>query len=470
MDPVKIVMYVLNDMTRDSRVIREASTLAGAGHQVTVMATTRSRDEPSGTREARDGFEIIHVALPPGRPLIVTWIRRPWRLFRWAALRWLGALRGGPEKWPIALAVMLGSVLSVPWVVVRGAWYAASTKVLARTPRRTWLDYLVWWRHTILGWGRAALELAPVADVHHGHDMDGLAIAAAGAWRDSARLIYDSHEIFSAWGVHAAQPWIIRALTTRWERRLARQAKFVITINTEIARELRRRLGVRRVAVIHNAPPRWTPPVPRPALLRAAADIPIGSPIVLCHGGFQADRGLEETALAMLEPGMESAHLVFLGYRPTVLEPILADVRLAGRVHLLQAVQPSELIDWISDADVDVMAILPVDLNHILSTPNKLFESLAAGVPVVSSDLAVRRRIICDDPDGPLGAMCDPSDPASIAAAIRSIIDASPEQQADLRRRCLKAAHERWNWEAESFHLIEVYRRLADEWPVGTVG
>lgn len=453
-------MYVLNDMTRDSRVIREASTLAGAGHQVTVMATTRSRDEPSGTREVRDGFEIIHVALPAGRPLIVTWIRRPWRLLRWAALRWLGALRGGPAEWPIAIAVMLGSVVSVPWVVVRGAWYAASTKVLARTPRRTWLDYLVWWRHTILGWGRAAVELAPVADVHHGHDMDGLAIAAAGARRDSARLVYDSHEIFSAWGVHAAQPWIIRAVTTRWERRMARQAAAVVTVNEACAAELSRRLRTRRTVVVHNCPPRWTMPAERPDLLRRAAAIPASAPVVLCHGGFQPGRGLEETAAALLEPGLEDAHLVFLGYRLPVVEPLAADPRFEGRIHLIDAVSPDALIPWVASADVDVMAIAGTMLTYRLSTPNKLFESLAAGVPVVASDFTPMRQIVCDASLGPLGRMCDPADPASIAAAIRSILEASPGERIALRERCLAASRTRWNWETESRRLVDLYADL----------
>ena len=56
--------------------------------------------------------------------------------------------------------------------------------------------------------------------------------------------------------------------------------------------------------------------------------------------------------------------------------------------------------------------------------------------------------------------MCDPADPQAIAAAIRSILDLDDDARADLRRRCLRAAHERWNWETESAKLVDLYASL----------
>ena len=73
--------------------------------------------------------------------------------------------------------------------------------------------------------------------------------------------------------------------------------------------------------------------------------------------------------------------------------------------------------------------------------------------------------VVLDDPDGPLGALCDPTDPAAIAAAIRSLLDLSPEDRAELRARCRRAAQERWNWETEVAGLVELYRDLGREAP-----
>jgi glycosyltransferase involved in cell wall biosynthesis len=127
----------------------------------------------------------------------------------------------------------------------------------------------------------------------------------------------------------------------------------------------------------------------------------------------------------------------------------------------VEAVSPTELLGWVSEADVDVMPLQRSSLNHWLCTPNKLWESLAAGVPVVVSDFPVMSKIVIDDPSGPLGAVCDPADPASLAVAIRSVLESTPADRVSLRARCRDAALERWNWETESARLIDLYGDLA---------
>jgi glycosyltransferase involved in cell wall biosynthesis len=347
------------------------------------------------------------------------------------------------------------AVALLPWIAVRGVWNWLM-RAIGRDGRLTWVDYVFDWRTNILPWCDAAVRATPPADLHHGNDLDALYAAASAARRDRAPYVYDSHEVFMAWGRHAAQPWPVRAIMARWERRLAQRAAAVITVNDECADELERRLGIPRPVVVRNCAPRWTPPEPAADPLRTAAGVPEGTDVVLCHGGFQAGRGLEETALAMREPGLERAHLVFLGYGHGFLDDVVADPAIASRVHRLPAVPPDELLGWIAPADVDVAVFRAVDLNHVLSTPNKLFESLAAGVPVVSSDTPARRRIVIDDPDGPLGAVCDAT-PEAIAAAIRGILELGPDARADLRRRCRTAAAERWNWDHESTRLLAAY-------------
>jgi glycosyltransferase involved in cell wall biosynthesis len=456
---VDVVLYVLNDVRHDSRVLREAGTLAAAGHHVTVMGTTRDADEAPG-REVRDGFEIVRIPVPRRTPIFVTWVHRPWRLHRRLARDLRATFRGGPRAWVRALTSVGVAVLTLPWVVVRGAWELV-LRARHVPPRPTWVDYVGVWRGRRFGWCRAAATAAPRGDVHHANDAETLPAALSAADRDRGRVVYDSHEIFTAWGPLLDQPAVVRAAFRRWERRLARRASALVTINDEIAGELRRLLAPRQTVVVHNCPPRWTPPEPAPDLLRRAVGIPSGAPVVLCHGNLQAGRGLEETAEAMTRPGLESAHLVFLGYGRKVVAAILDDPRFQGRIHVLDAVPPAELLPWVASADVDVMAIIPTDRNSVLSSPNKLFESIAAGVPVVTSDLPVRRRIILGDPGGPLGAVCDPTDPDSIAAAIRSILDPAPADRAALRTRILAAAHERWNWERESAGLVALYAGLA---------
>ena len=460
---MRVTMYVMNDVRHDTRVLREARTLVMAGHAVTVVGAT-ARGEPSGMREKRDGFEIIRVAIPRRWPLWFTWLRHPWRLASRVRREVTGGLRAGPRGWLRAIVALTAAVVSLPWVAIRGIWVALDRSGEKPEHRQTFADYLLWWRVSVGGWSKAAVIVAPPADVHHANDIETLATALEAAKRDDARTVYDSHEVSMERGLHARQTRWVRSLSSRRERRLARRCDGIITVNQACAAELARRFGVTGIVVVHNCPPRWDPPAPTADRVRRALDLDPAARIVLCHGGLGAGRGLELTIEAMAHLPDVPAHLVFMGYGPSVerYRDLADQAGLGDRFHLLDAVDPEAVLEWVTGVDVDVMVIQPTELNTILSTPNKLFESLAAGVPVVSSDFPSRRGIIIDDPNGPLGAVCDPTDPGAIADAIRRVLELEPGARADLRARCLRAAHERWNWETESAKLIALYANLAE--------
>jgi glycosyltransferase involved in cell wall biosynthesis len=120
-------------------------------------------------------------------------------------------------------------------------------------------------------------------------------------------------------------------------------------------------------------------------------------------------------------------------------------------------VPPTELLDWIASADVVAMPIQPTTLNHRLTTPNKLFEALAAGVPVVASDLPGMGPIVRETG---CGVLVDPTDPTAIAAALREVLATPPHEMAAWRARCSAAARETYNWERQLDGLLAEYSRL----------
>jgi glycosyltransferase involved in cell wall biosynthesis len=415
-------MYVRNDLSAEARVLKEASTLVAAGHRVTVVGALPPESTTRIDRASRAGVELIRVRLPR------------WR--RW--WRWVRA----PSR---------------AWARLRG-----------RPTRMDSLDWLAMWRFGNLGWARSATAAAPVADVHHGHDLTGLPAAARAAGRDRAQLVYDSHELYLDSGaVTGRSPAAVRWLD-QLERRLASHADALVTVNDALAERLGPRLRARRIVVVHNCPPRPSADSARDAAaegdrLRRAAGLAPGTPVVLYHGGFRPARGLEPLLEAVRRPELGDVHLALLGFGPLreQLEAAASDPATGGRIHVLGPVPPEEVVAWVASADVAAMPIQPQPLSYYLSTPNKLFESLAAGVPVVGSDAPGFRIVLLDDPGGPLGALCDPTDPASIAAAIRSILDLPAVDRAELRARCRRAAVERWNWETESARLVDLYADLA---------
>jgi len=465
--PLRVVMFVYNDVSRDSRVLREAATLVAAGHRVTIMGR-HGPDEREITRHERDGFDIVLVPIPHKWRTWVYRYRRPWRMYGLVRRRFFHHLLRGPAGWVraiafigIALVVAVASLVRLPFIAISGGFNPAK--------HDSTIDWLIRWRFGVLGWNNAAAAAAPKADVYHGHDLTALPAAVRARSRRGGLVVYDSHESFMDSGTNVNRSRWGKAVLRWFERRQARQATALVTVNRSLGEILGPRFGIKRVVVVYNTPARWDVPAERPNLIREATGLPVDAPIALYHGAFFLHRGLEELAASILQPGMERVHAVYLGYgsQEATLREMAEDPQYGGRIHVLEAVPPAVLPLWVASADVGVMPIQASTLNHRLSSPNKLFESLATGLPVVVSDFLEMRRIVLDDPDGPLGAVCDPADPASVAAGIRSIVDLDAEARDALRRRCLRAAHERWNWETESARLVALYDSLGLE-PAGS--
>jgi glycosyltransferase involved in cell wall biosynthesis len=415
-------MFVRNDMTVDARILKEAASLRDAGHSVTVVGITRPNTPRDIERDPRDGFDIVRVPLPQWR-WWWRWVRLPSRLWSMLKARSVRAREG---------------------------------------ERMDGLDWLAMWRFGTLGWARAAARAAGPADVYHGHDLTGLpaAVFARRLHNPNARLVYDSHELYVDSAATVGRPaWAVNWLVRR-EREWASEVDALVTVSEGYADHLRRRLGIEAITVVHNCPPRPTGPLERTTLVRDAIGLAAGTRVVLYTGGLRAGRGVEELARAMLEPGLEEVHLAYLGFGPLGrdVEALAADPRYGGRVHLLPPVAPLDVVSWVSSADVAGMAIQATNRSYELSTPNKMFEAFAAGVPVAGSDFPGFRAIVRDNPEGPLGELFDPTSPASIAAAIRRILDLPRADYAAMAERARRAAVERWNWETESARLVELYR------------
>ena len=302
-----------------------------------------------------------------------------------------------------------------------------------------------------------AIRIAPRADLVLGYHYLGIGTGLALGRRDRAPVIYDAGDIYLASTAVEALPRPVRAAIRQYERAAAQRADAVVTANDAYAAELARRLDVPLPVVVLNCPPRWTPPAVPPRRFHEALGLDPGTRVVLYHGGFTAERGIEQLIEAI--PRVERAVLVLLGYGPLAARyhAIAADPATAGRVRVLPAVDPAELLEWVASADVAAMPILATTLNHRLSTPNKLFEALAVGLPVVASDLPGMAAIV-----RPLdaGRLVDPAEPASIAAGLNAVLDTPEPERLARRERILAAAGAAYNWETQSARLFAELERL----------
>ena len=295
------------------------------------------------------------------------------------------------------------------------------------------------------------------ADLYHGMAYMGVPVALGLARRHAgARVVYDARDIYVDAGNLARLPGPVRRVVGAAERRWARRVDRVVTVNLPYAEVMARRWGLPLPEIVLNCSFRYAPSRPKWRRFHERLGLPPDRRVVLYQGGFSRDRGIEQLIEAV--PQVPNATLVLLGYGSlrSTIEQAAAMPGMADRVRVLDAVPPTELLDWVAAADVVAMPIQPTTLNHRLTTPNKLLEAMAAGVPVVASDLPgmadIVRAVGC-------GVLCDPTDPASLAAAIRDVVDA-PDGGAAMAARGLAAAHAEYNWETQMDKLLDLYTQL----------
>ncbi|HEX7071121.1 MAG TPA: glycosyltransferase family 4 protein, partial [Rhodothermales bacterium] len=177
------------------------------------------------------------------------------------------------------------------------------------------------------------------------------------------------------------------------------------------------RYGISKPLVLPNvsATRRATPS----GRLRSRASLPEGIPLVLYQGYLKPGRGCAPLLAAARR--VDECAVVFLGEGALKkeLQRSVADYGLEARVRFVDMAQPDELLALTADADVGVCLIEPLTESLRLSLPNKLFEYLAAGVPVLASPLPEIERIVRGYD---VGLTADPGDPVAVAEALQMML------------------------------------------------
>ena len=310
----------------------------------------------------------------------------------------------------------------------------------AALPRRPWLLY----RSLVQAW---RLE----ADVYHLHDPHlipvGLALKLSGA-----RVVYDVHEDYPAWArvKYRERPRWGRLIGLLWkllETLAHRSLDGFVCANEAIASRFPRSPTI----VVHNFP---------------RADFPAADalayehrpPTVLYVGVQSAARGFWEAVKAMeLVPEGLDVRLRLVG---RVVPSTLIDEGVAcpgwQRVEYSPWQPPNVIERELGRARMGLVAphALPNQTSCLGS--NKLFEYMAAGLPVIVADMPGWRWIVDD-----MGCVVavDPRDPSALAGAIEHLLT-HPDQAEEMGRRGRAAVDTRYNWNAEVGRLLALYREL----------
>lgn len=424
----RAVVLVGNPASPYSRGLRIARTLVEAGFAVTIAAVAA---DGVPDREV-DGDVVIRRFRPSGP---------------------FAGMAASHSSTPASAAAP--AIAAMPALAAAGGPSRGRLRVsrlLPATFRRALAALRRWafWPHTVRGWwATLARELEP-ADLYHA--CGSLTIAPALAARDrdrragrSSRVIYDAIDDVVASNNTLGMPGFVRASIRARESGWARAADGRITVNGSLAASLAARWGTPPPLDLPNWPEASLPlDAPRPDLIRSALHLPGTTRVVVFQGRIGPNLGLDEAAAAVLE--VPDATLCVIGFGRGYAASVArdADPRFAGRHATLPAVHPDEVVAWSASADVAIIPLPPVSANQRASTPNKLWEAVAAGTPVViGPDLPVMAALVRRFDLGVVAASLRPAD---LAAAIREVLDVEPDAAQARRERIAAIAREHFAW------------------------
>ena len=265
------------------------------------------------------------------------------------------------------------------------------------------------------------------------------------------KLVYDSHEYFCGILEVIERPFV-RKCWHAIELFCFPKLQNITTVSQSIAEQYKKEYG-KEVKVVRNIPRAATFPITE---TRSSLGLPEDRPIAIIQGtGLHRDRGVEETVEAMRL--VEGMMLLIVGSGDAIppAKERVKELHIEDKVMFVPKVPPQLLANYTSLADIGIALDKDVSPNHHFSLPNKVFEYIKAGTPLLSTDLVERKRIV-EHYD--VGVIVHDLSPENLSAKLMMMA-----QDEEARRRwkenCKKAAAELC-WENEETVLKEMYLSL----------
>lgn len=283
------------------------------------------------------------------------------------------------------------------------------------------------------------------AQLYFANDLDTLLPNFIVSRLYRRRLIYDSHEYFTE------TPELVdrKRVQRFWkflEKKMLPKLDSMITVNESIANLFREEYKL-KVQIVRNIPLTYQG---RDSISRKELALPEDKKLLIMQGaGINIERGAEELVEAM--QFLPDMHLLMIGGGDVwkELQERAATLGVAERIHFLARMPYEKMMAYTQVADLGLSLDKPTNINYKFSLPNKLFDYIHAGIPVLVSRLPELERIV---ETYEVGSFIPNHQPEKIAEAIKDMFRDAARYA--LWKQNTKNAAENLNWELEEQQLL----------------
>lgn len=317
-----------------------------------------------------------------------------------------------------------------------------------------------WQRMTHTVWGVFREALHQKADLYHFHDPELIPVGLFLRLRGK-RVIYDIHEnvpkdillkeYLPKW-IRPSLSWLIGEL----EVFASRQFSALVTVSPPIAERFLSHNA--RTILIHNFPD------PEELAESFESSWESREPMIAFPGGILRERGIREMvhAMACLPDSSPAMLEIASGDFPEDLFKELSQHPGWSRVRFLGRLNRNQVVRLYGRASAGIVVYLPEEQN-LCAMPHKLFEYMAAGLPIIASDFPLWRQIL-------KGVDCalfvNPLDPRAIAEAIQYILT-HPAEAERMGKNGQEAVRKSYNWDSQAHELVRLCTGLLEPVCVG---
>ena len=290
-------------------------------------------------------------------------------------------------------------------------------------------------------------------DIYHANDLDTLLANYLAAIIRRKPIVYDSHEYFT--GVPEIQnKKLVKKVWLTIEQFIFPKLKHIITVNQSIAKLYKEEYN-KDLRIIRNVPNKV-----EALKLKSKSELNIveDKDIIITQGaGININRGIEELVEAMQY--LNDVCLIIIGDGDIIpqLKKRVLELKLEKSIIFKGRMPYQEMMQYTQHAKLGITIDKDTNTNYKYSLPNKLFDFIHAGIPILASKIIEVEKII---KKYQIGLFINNHEPTHIANQIKYALD-NKELMSEWKSNTTLANKE-LNWEIEENTLKDLYKKIEE--------